>query len=166
MLLLARSMRIKGGAPRSAGRPLKHAAPGSQSSASTVAHMMRSGRSVAANAGAKIVKQPITAAADASRFICAPLFDRVTTAFHACAVGSVVGVHRPLPVGLGLVVSRCLVLPSPAPTDHRAGDSANGCALARIARDCTDRKAAHSATGRAAGAFATTRGRPALLRYR
>jgi hypothetical protein len=69
-------------------------------------------------------------------------------------------------VGLRLVVARCLVAPRLSSARHRADDSADGRALARIPRDRTNGETAHGPARGSAGALTAPRRGAGLLRHR
>src|SRR5512146_1339080 len=93
----------------------------------------------------------------------APLLDRVTTPFHACAEATVKSVDEVLLLCDRLLITRVPCLSRLPAADHCSRDRANSRARACIARDRTDRRPPGSAAKRAARPLATSNGRPGLL---
>src|SRR5689334_14582961 len=83
-----------------------------------------------------------------------PLFDRVTTAFHARAKRTIESVDEVLLLRDGLLITCVPRLARLTAANHGPGNGANSRARACIARDRADRRASGSTAKRAACPFA------------
>src|SRR5688500_9311626 len=166
IIFCAKSMRRKLGAPISAGRPFVHASPEAQSMASTGAQINSFEPSKSLAKAVPAVSHASTAIRCRKRRIGSPLLDRVAAAFHAGAVGAVIGLYKILLLGLRVLILRRLALAGPSTTGHGANHCPGRGTLACVSRYRPDGGSTRGPPCGPLHALATASRRASLLRGR
>ena len=122
--------------------PFVHASPAAQSMASTGAQINSLEPSKSPADAVPAVSNTSAATMGRKRLIAPPLLDRVAAAFHAGAVGTVIGLDQALLLRLRLLVLRRLLLAGPMTARHGANHCPGRGALAGVSRDRPDRRPA------------------------